>query len=115
MDNQKAFTAAELQIMSATRAYVVLLAETAKYAKFAIYTDAGNGLQVLWAKALNYDDYKKTQLFNHQVIAGDKEKLPRFYFKVRRDWNGKSQDLENMLRAYNKTILIRYITGGCPF
>ena len=115
MDNQKAFTAAELQIISAERAYIVLLAETAKYSKFAIYTDAGNGLQVLWAKALNYEDYKKTQLFKHQVIAGDREKLPCFYFKVLRDWNGKSQDLENMLLSYNDKIVIRYITGGHPF
>ena len=115
MDNQKDFTAAELQIMSAKRAYIVLLTETAKYAKYAIYTDSGFGLQVLWAKALNYDDYKKTQLFKHQVIAGDREKLPCFYFKVLRDWNGKSQDLENMLLSYNDKIVIRYIAGGHPF
>ena len=115
MDNQKAFTAAELQIMSANRAYIVLLAETAKYTKFAIYTDSGNGLQVLWAKALNYEDYKKTQLFKHQVMASDKEKLPCFYFKVLRDWYGKSQELEEMLKEYNSNIEIKYITGGYPF
>lgn len=115
MDNQKALTAAELQIMSANRAYIVLLAETAKYAKYAIYTDSGYGLQVLWAKALNYDDYNKSLLFNHQVMSSDKDKLPRFYFKVLREWNGKSQDLENMLRKYNAEIIIRYITGGSPF
>ena len=115
MDNQKAFTAAELQIMSANRAYIVLLAESAKYAKFAIYTDSGNGLQVLWAKELNYDNYNKSQLFKHQVMASDKDKLPRFYFKVFKDWNGKSQELNEMLRAYNPNIEIRYITGGCPF
>ena len=115
MDNQKAFTAAELQIMSADRAYIVLLAETARYAKYAIYTDAGNGLQVLWAKALNYDDYKKTQLFKHQVISHDREKSPRFYFRTLKDWNGKSQDLDEMLRAYNPNIEIKYITGGWPF
>ena len=81
MDNQKAFTAAELQIMSANRAYIVLLAETAKYAKYAIYTDSGNGLQVLWAKSLNYDDYNKTQLFKYQVKANDKENYPAYISK----------------------------------
>ncbi|MBR6511167.1 MAG: hypothetical protein IKT51_02870 [Phascolarctobacterium sp.] len=113
------YTAAEQQIINAQRAYIIELAHTASATKYAIYTDNGNGMEVLWAKEMDYNDCdqskKKHQLFPHQVWdKSDRTKLPRFYFKVSGYGLSRSNELRRMLQDYNPNIEVLCLGGYAP-
>lgn len=116
MTNQ--FTKAEQQIINAARAYIIKLPSNGKkYTNFAIYTDNGNGLQVLWAKEIIGGDLANAKLFKYQINGtnGKNFGTPCYYFKRQADWNGFSNDLHEMLKSYNPSIQVFNLSGGSPF
>jgi hypothetical protein len=109
------YTNAEQQIINAQRAYIVELAHTASTTKYAIYTDNGEGMEVLWAKELDYNEKQKHQLFPYQVYdKSDRSKLPRFYFKVSGYGLSRSNELRRMLQDYNPNIQVLCLGGYAP-
>ena len=113
------YTAAEQQIINAQRAYIIELAHTASTTKYAISTDNGKGMEVLWAKEMDYSDCdqskKKHQLFPYQVWdKSDRTKLPRFYFKVSGFGLSRSNELRRMLQDYNPNIEVLCLGGYAP-
>jgi hypothetical protein len=117
MTNGTNYTKSEQQIVDAKRAYITTLKKTAKYRFCQVYTDNGNGLEVLWYKHFDHVNYNH-QYFKHQVRTNDNSKLPCVCFKILNShvsWSGKSEDLQDMLKAYNENIQVFYLDCAAPF
>lgn len=112
-------TEAEVQLVEAEKAYIMPL----KYSKsrygwnvsFAIYTQKGNeGLQVLWAKELNYENPKKSKLFYHQERTRSNSDLPAFVFRLGGCGYSKTNELAIFLHEYNPKMEVYVLNGYMP-
>ncbi len=100
------------QIQAARRAYLITLNDPRdgmSALRFAVYLDAGQGLEILWPSD-SQAGKKSKELLPGQVYT-EKRKYPAFHFSFSGCGYSKSNEIRATLEEINKNIRV-YTLGG---
>lgn len=98
-------------IKAAKRAYILTLSQADMTARFAIYLDSGQGLEVLWpTDSHKSKDWDLLPLQVHSRMT----QYPAFHFRLNGCGYSKTYELQTMLKDINPDIDVRCINGWSP-
>jgi hypothetical protein len=103
------------QIKKAKRAYLMTLNDPRdgmSALRFAVYLDAGSGLDILWPS--DSHEGKKSKELLHRQVYTEKRKYPAFHFSLSGCGYSKSNEIRSELEKINPSIKVYTLGGSMP-
>jgi len=103
------------QIKAAKRAYILTLSQpkdSMSTARYQVYLDDGNGLEVLWPSDSHLGKASK-ELFGSQVYS-KRATLPAYHFALSGCGFSKVYQIKIELQQFNKDLEVLTLSGWSP-